>query len=1114
MSKKLKFELVQAISSKISKDCQIQKASLKELVNLMFSQKKYFKNFEYISNGSFALILKAYNSKENRQVALKFLVCCSEGYQDQMESLKKEYEILQKFGQSQFLVDVYDCFYLMEEEEDEDEDGNEIIVQNEYKSFFVLEMECCEHNLKGLFDYFRKQQVPPSKEIKEIIAIQMLEGLNNIHVKNIIHRDIKLSNILVRPSQEYGFQIKISDLGFATHVSKSKSFCSRKGSDEYLAPEAEKGQYRIQSDLFSLGLILLELDNVMTLNEDWIDFETKLNLFNGKEIPDEKYQIDKNSNIYKIAQICLKPSYLERTTAGDLLSQLIEMHGQPLKFVLTSMILEESIPIQAQQIINKLLQNEKHQSFDQYAQFILDNTNEKIIKQDVQAQFTNVEVLSNLLKSLFENKKYSNYYQILSFGSQGMILATKKVNLDNKEIVLKIQKIIDEQKIQNEISIMQKLKEPLVVQLYDSYIIENIVGSDRYSVLELEKCSCTLDEYLDRKNKDGQFSEDDKFQIAIKIIDSVNYIHSLNFIHRDIKPQNFLVCLNENEVEIKLCDFGVSAQIPDNRNSIQTKEFVGNLGYSAPEILNKKDNELKFYTKKSDSYSVGLLLTLIDNYYILNKNASLTFALMTQKQLDKPFEKSNIKINKNSKIYKLIKLLVVSDCDKRVSLYDIVEKSGYQFFSNSKKMKQILQKTPVMQNDEKVEQNKSIEINSIEDLNKIQNYNIVTINLSKNIIGAHPVKDLGNRIAQFKNIISLTLDLRSSSIGDEGAKNIRTGIEQCKNLTSLTLDLRNNSIGDEGAKNLAMAIVLCKNITNLNLNLSTNQIGDEGAKDLGQGIVLFKNITNLNLNLSTNQIGDEGAKDLGKGIAYCKYITNLKLDLSANGIGEYGVKDLGTGIAQCKNITSLTLKLVENSIDEYGAKDLGMGIAQCKNITSLILDLSTNSIGEYGAKYLGIGIAQCKNITSLAINLSKNSIGEYGAKDLGTGIAQCKNITSLTLDLSENSIGAQGVKDLGTGIAQCKNITSLTLYLSKNSIGAQGAKDLATAIAQCKNIASLTLDLIENSIGAQGAKDLGTGITQCKNITSLTLDLRENSIDAYYAKDLGTQIAQYKNIKI
>ncbi|KAL4477480.1 hypothetical protein ABPG74_002630 [Tetrahymena malaccensis] len=568
MSKALQNQLIKNFSEQISKECQIQKSSLRDIIKLMFSQKNYFQNFEYLSSGAYALVLKAKNTKQNRIVALKFLISSHKEDKNGIESLKKEYEMLQKFSQSDYLVNVYDCFYLMEEDVEEDEDGNEKTIQTGEKSFFVMEMELCEQNLKQLFDFFRKDQ-PPSNEIKEIIAIQMLEGLNNLHVKNIMHRDIKPQNYLVCPSKTYVFTIKICDLGFASAVTKSKSHLSKKGTDAYFAPEVEKGQSRIQSDLYSLGLVLLELDNLKELTENWIDSGTKAEIIEGRGIA-SKYQINRKSNIYKIAQICLKKDYLERTTAGDLLSELIKLHGKPLKFALTSMILEEQIPQQAQQIFDqineqqKLMQNQPQ--FEEYAKQLLDNTDSKVKDKDGTKQFTKVEVLSKLLKSLFEEKKYANNFQILSFGSFGMVLATKKVNSNNKEIVLKIQKIEDDQAIENEINIMKQLKEPLVVQLYDNYIIEKATAPERYAVFELEKCSCSLQDYIERQSKDGEFTDEAKLIIAKQVIDCVNYIHWFNIIHRDIKPDNFLVCIDGNQPEIKLCDFGYSAQLGNSQS--------------------------------------------------------------------------------------------------------------------------------------------------------------------------------------------------------------------------------------------------------------------------------------------------------------------------------------------------------------------------------------------------------------------------------------------------------------------------------------------------------------------------------------------------------------------
>ncbi|KAL4477482.1 hypothetical protein ABPG74_002632 [Tetrahymena malaccensis] len=786
MSKALQNQLIKTFSEKISKECQIQKSSLRDIIKLMFSQKNYFQNFEYLSSGAYALVLKAKNTKQNRTVALKFLISSHKEDKNGIESLKKEYEMLQKFSQSDYLVNVYDCFYLMEEDVEEDEDGNEKTIQTGEKSFFVMEMELCEQNLKQLFDFLRKGQ-PPSKEIKEIIAIQMLEGLNNLHVKNIMHRDIKPHNYLVCPSDTYGFTIKICDLGFASAVTKSKSFLSKKGTNDYFAPEVEQGQSRIQSDLYSLGLVLLELDNLNELAENWIDSSTKVEMLEGRGIA-SKYQIDRKSNIYKIAQICLKQDYQQRTTAGDLLSELIKLHGKPLKFALTSMILEIFDKInELQKIMVKILSNNllfyqiilfKQTQFEDYAKHLLDNTDSKVKDKDATKQFTQVEVLSKLLKSLYEDKKYANNFQILSFGSYGMVLATKKVNFNNKEIVLKIQKIEDDQAIENEINIMKQLREPFVVQLYDSYVIEKATAPERYAVFELEKCSCSLQDYIERQSKDGEFSDEEKLIIAKQVIDCVNYIHLLNIIHRDIKPDNFLVCLEGSQPEIKLCDFGLSAQLV-NSESIEILDDIGNFTYMAPEILTKKDNEIRIYSKKSDSYSVGLILCLLDNYLELKEKEGLTFTNLTLKEFDWPFENQTINIKENTEIFKFIKLLVVWDRFKRATLSDIVEPTPKKFVSNK--------------------------------------------------IGDAGAKDLGTGIAQCKNITTLTLDLFSNKIGDAGAKDLGTGIAQCKNITTLTLELFENQIGDAGAKDLGTGIAQCKNITTLTLDL---RLGGQQKQEL------------------------------------------------------------------------------------------------------------------------------------------------------------------------------------------------------------------------------------------------------------------------------------------
>jgi serine/threonine-protein kinase len=88
------------------------------------------------------------------------------------------------------------------------------------------------------------------------LARQLLSGLAEAHRLGIVHRDLKPSNIMV---DGHGIA-RISDFGLA--MDGRFTSCSPRiaGTPDYMAPEVARGEEAtIQSDLYSLGLILLEL---------------------------------------------------------------------------------------------------------------------------------------------------------------------------------------------------------------------------------------------------------------------------------------------------------------------------------------------------------------------------------------------------------------------------------------------------------------------------------------------------------------------------------------------------------------------------------------------------------------------------------------------------------------------------------------------------------------------------------------------------------------------------------------------------------------------------------------------------------------------------------------
>ncbi|XP_072051009.1 uncharacterized protein [Amphiura filiformis] len=86
---------------------------------------------------------------------------------------------------------------------------------------------------------------------------------------------------------------------------------------------------------------------------------------------------------------------------------------------------------------------------------------------------------------------------------------------------------------------------------------------------------------------------------------AIRYLHRLNYLHRDIKPQN---CLLFQDNLLKLCDFGLAREIEESQTTSSQK---GTYRYMAPEIHVGNERGRAVYSRPADIWAYGMLLLAI-----------------------------------------------------------------------------------------------------------------------------------------------------------------------------------------------------------------------------------------------------------------------------------------------------------------------------------------------------------------------------------------------------------------------------------------------------------------------------------------------------------------------
>ncbi|XP_037042226.1 aurora kinase A-like [Bradysia coprophila] len=178
------------------------------------------------------------------------------------------------------------------------------------------------------------------------IFIQMLEAVDYLHSHGLVHRDLKPSNIFFG----YDGRVKIADFstvlnlkaenlnGFVQHTTPQKHTTSV-GTPGYIAPEVETGCYDHMVDVYSLGVILLEMITPLQTFEQRCALFDRLLRAEFPESCDKKFK-----NEFRLFKLMLSPDPKKRPKIAAIRqTQLIIAQSTELYDGLTAIITRISL---------------------------------------------------------------------------------------------------------------------------------------------------------------------------------------------------------------------------------------------------------------------------------------------------------------------------------------------------------------------------------------------------------------------------------------------------------------------------------------------------------------------------------------------------------------------------------------------------------------------------------------------------------------------------------------------------------------------------------------------------------------------------------------------------
>jgi serine/threonine protein kinase len=177
------------------------------------------------------------------------------------------------------------------------------------------------------------------------------------------------------------------------------------------------------------------------------------------------------------------------------------------------------------------------------------------------------------------NKDYTIFVnKQLGKGGFGQLYLGRNIK-KNVFIAIKVEEQIQRSHLTMEYQILKELQGDGIPEVYKLH------NGHKHNYLLMQLLGKSLDKLFSDTNR--KFSIKTVSQIAYQMVQRIEYVHSRGYIHRDIKPGNFLIGRKNESKKIYIIDFGLSKKYIDkNSNHIIYKEGKGLTGTARYVSLN------------------------------------------------------------------------------------------------------------------------------------------------------------------------------------------------------------------------------------------------------------------------------------------------------------------------------------------------------------------------------------------------------------------------------------------------------------------------------------------------------------------------------------------------